>query len=663
MDQNPHVFRFSGQSICFEMSNKISVVDCIHYPNFKTLVTCILLRPFALLLFKQNLSSTNFSFDYSMFSPCADWLGSGYSPIMKNWNTNTDCCDWNGVTCDHSTGDVIGLDLSCSMLQGTIHPNTTLFHLPHLQRLNLAYNDFTGSQLPPNMGMVSSSLTHLNISYCGFTRRVPTDISHLHKLVSLDLSSNGIDFNIEPNVFVNLLQNCTDMKELSLKYVTISSVLPADLNISSSLELLNLASTGLQGKLPHSIFNLQSLVTLDLSSNGINSLLLQPHIFSSFIKNSTFLRDLWLAEVNIGLVLTTHLNIFSSLRSLDLSFTNLQGKLPNDILNLEYLEELDLQGNKDLFGPLPKVNTSTNTPLYWLDLSSTRLSGAIPASIGHLKSLVYLSLSNCGLIGSLPNSLVNLRNLKFLYLASNMLSGTLPSSLFTLPSLEYIRLGDNKFQGNMPLELFSLQSIKGLSFANNQLTGQIDVLDRGPALQTFQKLTNLTYIDLSNNGFRGVWDLDTLLSSLRNLETLILSQSGISVTTDNADHYVNPEFGILSLASCNIKVFPVSFRAMKVLKHLDLSSNDIHGHIPDWIGEIGGIKLLVLDLSNNSITGTIPNVYEGWSGLEGFVLNGNQLEGNVPSSLNKCRNLRIMDLGNNHLNDTFPGWLGDLPKL
>ncbi|KAI7737343.1 hypothetical protein M8C21_028806, partial [Ambrosia artemisiifolia] len=100
--------------------------------------------------------------------------------------------------------------------------------------------------------------------------------------------------------------------------------------------------------------------------------------------------------------------------------------------------------------------------------------------------------------------------------------------------------------------------------------------------------------------------------------------------------------------------------AMRNLQHLDLSNNDIQGHIPDWIGEIGRNLLSVLNLANNSLTDTIPNVYEDWSELEGFILNGNQLEGKVPTSLNKCQYLRVIDLGNNQLSDTFPGWLGGL---
>ncbi|GJU68821.1 leucine-rich repeat-containing protein [Tanacetum coccineum] len=545
---------------------------------------CLKKQSEALLLFKHDLSPTSYTSD-------------SYS-IMMNWNTSTDCCIWNGVTCDRSIGDVIGIDLSCGMLSGTIHPNSSLFNLPHLQRLNLAFNYFS-EQLPGEIRRFSNSLTHLNISFCLFSGQVPTDITLLSKLVSLDLSFNFIgddDLKLEPHVFINMLRNFTNLEELSLAFVNISSVLPTSLNISS-LKLLNLDSAGLQGKLPHYIFNLQSLETLDLGEN---------------------------------------------------SFT---GDIPSKI----------------------------------------------PVNLTHLTSL---------------------------RLPYNKLNGTLPSWLFTSPSLEHLSLIDNMFSGNVPFESFALPSLKGLYLSNNQLSGQIDV-------QTFRKLTNLTYLFLSFNNFSGEWELDTLLSSFTNLLYLDLSYSGFSVTTNNANHYVNPGFLFLKLASCKLKVFPESFRAMKQLKELDLSGNEICGQIPHWAGEIGrnelyrlnlshnfitalpqfqwygrmeelylqsnliegtfppsicnmshlwyldmshnsfdGViphcvgnlsnSLRMMDLGNNSFQGTIPNVFEEFIHLAGILLNGNQLEGGVPRSLSKCKGLKVLDLGNNHLNGTFPAWLEEL---
>ncbi|GKE91444.1 leucine-rich repeat-containing protein, partial [Tanacetum coccineum] len=174
----------------------------------------------ALLLFKHDLSPTSYT-SYSY-------------PITMNWNTSTDCCIWNGVTCDRSTGDVIGIDVSSGLLSGIVHPNSSLFNLPHLQTLNLAFNDFTGSPIPSEIGRFSNSLTHLNLSGCGLSGQVPPDITLLHKLVSLDLSLYHYGaLKLGPHVFINMLRNFTNLEELSLEEVDISSVLPTRLNISS----------------------------------------------------------------------------------------------------------------------------------------------------------------------------------------------------------------------------------------------------------------------------------------------------------------------------------------------------------------------------------------------------------------------------------------------
>ncbi|KAI3705034.1 hypothetical protein L1987_75264 [Smallanthus sonchifolius] len=101
---------------------------------------------------------------------------------------------------------------------------------------------------------------------------------------------------------------------------------------------------------------------------------------------------------------------------------------------------------------------------------------------------------------------------------------------------------------------------------------------------------------------------------------------------------------------------------MSTLSYWDMSNNKFGGVIPQCVGNFIP-SLFMLDLGNNRFQGTVPNVFEDRGDLEGFILNGNQLEGEVPTSLSKCQNLRILDLGNNHFNGTFPGWLGDLPNL
>ncbi|XP_058182959.1 receptor-like protein 9DC1 [Rhododendron vialii] len=128
----------------------------------------------ALLQFKHI-----FTINSRASSECDDHYCSGVPSYPKtlSWDENaTDCCNWDGITCDGLTGHVIGLDLSCSRLYGKIHPNNSLSQLSNLQQLNLAYNDFNGSRISYAFGSFAR-LTHLNLSNSALSGSIPSEIS------------------------------------------------------------------------------------------------------------------------------------------------------------------------------------------------------------------------------------------------------------------------------------------------------------------------------------------------------------------------------------------------------------------------------------------------------------------------------------------------------
>ncbi|PWA86863.1 Leucine-rich repeat-containing protein [Artemisia annua] len=333
--------------------------------------------------------------------------------------------------------------------------------------------------------------------------------------------------------------------------------------------------------------------------------------------------------------------------------TGLSGNIPNSVGHLKSLNYLDLSWT-DLAGEIPD-SIGNLILLENLDLSATRLSGEIPYSIDNMRLLNTVDLSMCNFTGSLPKYLGNLTHLTTLYLSKNYLSGSLPSSLFTLPSLETIYIDNNIFTGSLPPELFTLQPLKQLSVANNQLVGLIDVLDPDPALRSFRQLKKLTYIDLSYNNFNGTWELDTLFSSLRNLDTLILSYSGLLVVSNSVSGYVNPYFRVVSLASCKLSTFPNSLRAMKKLSFVDLSHNQIYGSLPNWVGEMGENDLIVFNISHNFVTSLPP--FE-WDMLQYLSLASNSIQGPFPLSICNMNNLYILDMSNNLFNGVIPRCFG-----
>jgi Leucine-rich repeat (LRR) protein len=267
---------------------------------------------------------------------------------------------------------VIGLDLSCSWLNGTIPSNSTLFLLPHLQRLNLAFNDFHYSPISSGFGQFAR-LRYLNLSCSVFSSQVPLELSHLSHLASLDLSGYN-SVSLLTSVVKSLFQNLTKLRELHLDQVDMSSVsLSSFMNLSSSLTSLTLGGCQLRGRLPDTIFHLPNLLELSLSDNSE---------LTGFFPM---------------------VNWTNPLRYLDVSYTHFSGELPKSIGNLKFLR--------------------------YLGMFECNFSGPIPSSLGNLTQLTVLGLSNNHFIGEIPSSLSNLKELPDLDLSQNNFNGKLSSSL------------------------------------------------------------------------------------------------------------------------------------------------------------------------------------------------------------------------------------------
>ena len=83
-------------------------------------------------------------------------------------------------------------------------------------------------------------MTHLNLTDSSIVGNFPFKISHLSKLVSLDLAFN-FGMRIETPSLKRLVQNLTYLSELVLDYVNMSLVSPNSfMNLSSSLTSLRL---------------------------------------------------------------------------------------------------------------------------------------------------------------------------------------------------------------------------------------------------------------------------------------------------------------------------------------------------------------------------------------------------------------------------------------
>ncbi|KAL4555290.1 hypothetical protein LXL04_037905 [Taraxacum kok-saghyz] len=639
-------------------------------------------------------------------------------PKTASWNLNeSDCCLWDGVECiGKNSGHVIGLDLSSSFLSGPINSNNSLFSLIHLQTLKLSDNDFQLSQIPSGISRLLNLQT-LNLSDSIFSGQVPNEISHLSRLISLDLTGNLL--KLQSRIFRNLVQNTTyTLRELFLSGVNIDSEIPDILvNRTSSLLSLVMRDCNLTGEFPQGIFYLPMLQLLDLHGN---------HDLSGFLPKfhgKTQLKHLILSRTNFHGMIPFSIGNLIHLNELHLSGCNFSGTLPGSLRNLTQLTSLRLNDNR-FWGRIPslvglsKLSSlilSSNEfdgrnlsdwigklpNLLYLDLRLNNLSCEIPASIGNQTQLKELYLNYNNMFGQIPSSLMNLTQLTDLILGFNKLMGRVPSlerlsnlkQLFLsfnnfdrwnvpdwigkLNKLAYLHLDSVNLFGEIPSSIFNLTQVVELSLSSNQIEGSVP-----PFPST---MTKLTQIVLQENQLKG--PIPRSLLNLQNLETILLNDNNINTTVEvdiflglknlkvleiggnrmkllvgkNQNSDKLPKFEFLGLENCSLKLFPHFLRFQDQLQDLYLNDNEIEGLIPEWMGNVSKETLQTLSLSKNSLRGfekswpVLP-----WVGLRLLDLSHNMLQGSIPVSSLTTMNYLV---SNNKLSGKIPPSICDLQSL
>ena len=488
---------------------------------------------------------------------------------------------------------------------------TALYHATDGNNWTHSDNWLTGAPLSEWHGVTTDEggrVAGLVLQYNALAGDMPSDISNLANLVTLDVSGNRLTGEIPP-----ALGSLSDLEILELVANSFTGSAPAELARLSKLRTLSLGLNDLTGEIPPEFGEFANLTSLHLSGNDLSG------------------------------EIPSELGSLTNLLSLSLGYNQLTGAIPPELGELANLEHLSL-GNNRLSGTIPP-EIGNLSKLKDLSLRRNELTGGVPSWIGELSNLEALGLHVNNLTGEIPPEIGNLSKLEFLGLGYNYLTGEIPPEIGNLSKLDFLGLDYNYLTGEIPPEVGNLTELEGLGLDGNNLIGEV------PA--EIGNLTKLEEMYLNDNQLTGM--LPQSLTRLTSLEEFYFDyNAGLCALAD--DSFQNWMQGIRDLEGKTCGVPPPPSHKGDIAALTDLySATDganwkrsrnwlTDASLSEWYGvrtDTDG-RVTRLNLSDNNLSGILPAAVGNMASLKSLSISDNQLAGQLPSELTQLTNLTLL---------------------